>query len=286
MPAPRALCATLALVGCTLGACAPTTPDSGFGGDGFGDYSDYVRQREQGGLPATGPGAPATFSTEAVGAALDASDNGGALGSAPGAPYPSSDAGAPYASPGVSAYGDAAGTAGLGDASQYGRLAGAAPATGAVVGQGQFDPNRPRGDAPANIRQESGEMARSPGLSDDSFQAVSGRETIESDKERLARQRAEYEVIQPTALPQRTGTSEPNIVQFALNTTNLPGTKMYSRSSLFAGGGACKRYASPDLAQEAFLAAGGPQKDGKGLDPDGDGFACGWDPRPFRTALR
>jgi hypothetical protein len=34
------------------------------------------------------------------------------------------------------------------------------------------------------------------------------------------------------------------------------------------------------------LANGGPERDKEGLDPDGDGFACGWDPRPFRSALR
>ena len=33
---------------------------------------------------------------------------------------------------------------------------------------------------------------------------------------------------------------------------------------------------------KAFLEAGGPKRDRKGLDPDGDGFACAWDPRPFR----
>jgi hypothetical protein len=32
------------------------------------------------------------------------------------------------------------------------------------------------------------------------------------------------------------------------------------------------------------LARGGPDKDPRGLDPDGDGFACGWDPAPFLLA--
>lgn len=258
MPALKALLAILALA-----ACAPTIPDQNPGGVGFGDYTDYARQRDQGLLQGQVPVQPnATFSTDAVGAALDASDNGGVAPQAGYAPAPA-----------------------YGDTSQYGQLQQAPVASG--IGPGGLDPNRPRGDAPAGIRTESGEMARAGGLSDDSFKAVSGRETIESDKERLARQRAEYEVIQPTALPQRTGKAEPNIVQFALNTSHLPGTKMYNRSSLFGGGGgSCNRYASPDQAQEAFLAAGGPEKDSKGLDPDGDGFACGWDPRPFRTALR
>ena len=33
-----------------------------------------------------------------------------------------------------------------------------------------------------------------------------------------------------------------------------------------------------------FLAAGGPERDRKGIDPDGDGFACGFNPAPFRAA--
>jgi hypothetical protein len=41
-----------------------------------------------------------------------------------------------------------------------------------------------------------------------------------------------------------------------------------------------------DAAQEAFLAAGGPERDRNNLDPDGDGFACWWDPEPFRRAMR
>ena len=49
---------------------------------------------------------------------------------------------------------------------------------------------------------------------------------------------------------------------------------------------ALPRYASPDKAQQDFLAKGGPDRDRLGVDPDGDGFACSWDPRPFRTALQ
>ena len=92
----------------------------------------------------------------------------------------------------------------------------------------------------------------------------------------------------PKALPQRDGSVGPNIVAYALATSHSPGTQIYKRSTLFSRDPAvvCAQYTSPDLAQEAFLAGGGPEKDREGLDPDGDGFACGWDPRPFRTALR
>jgi len=88
-------------------------------------------------------------------------------------------------------------------------------------------------------------------------------------------------------LPTRSGAEGPNIVQFALSTRNARGEKAYSRSGL-AGSARfqrnCGKYASPDLAQEAFLRSGGPERDKMGIDPDGDGFACSWDPSPYRKA--
>ncbi len=48
----------------------------------------------------------------------------------------------------------------------------------------------------------------------------------------------------------------------------------------------CAKYGSPDLAQMAFLSKGGPKRDRMGLDPDGDGYACSWDPAPFRQAVK
>jgi hypothetical protein len=127
-----------------------------------------------------------------------------------------------------------------------------------------------------------------PGISDEqSFEAVSARETIESDAERLERLRAEYQVVQPEALPERAGDTGPNIVAYALQTTNAVGQPVYRRSGFRAEArfaSACARYASPDEAQRAFLERGGPEDDRMGVDPDGDGFACTWDPSPFRAA--
>jgi hypothetical protein len=112
-------------------------------------------------------------------------------------------------------------------------------------------------------------------------------ETIESDAERLARQRAAYEFVTPTEVPERSGASGPNIVQYALTSRNAVGQRAYSRGPFGGESRAariCARYPSDDLAQEAFLEAGGPDRDRLGVDPDGDGFACGWDPAPFRRA--
>ena len=237
-----------------LAACAPAVPDSG-AGVGFGDYSDYVRQRDSGQVAQARPAAPSQqgFSTDRVGAALD----NAATRTAPPSNGPQTG-----------------------------------PQPGRVIGQTSAEPfaaNRPRGDAPSGIKQEGGEMRGSATMSDEqNFDAVASRETIESDAQRRASQRAQYEVIAPTALPQRHGSTGPSIVQFALSTSHAPGVQKYKRGGLFQKDPlvTCAKYPSPDLAQEAFLAKGGPEKDRDGLDPDGDGFACGWDPRPFRNALK
>jgi hypothetical protein len=256
-----------------LAACTQNVPDSG-AGVGFQDYNSYMREQAaaapRAATPVTpvapfgtamAPAAPAGgFSPDLAAAAIDrASGTGPATGNVIGAPL---SATAPVTFPAPMAQ----------------------PST-ATAAFDPNDPNRPRGNAPATIQPESGEMAAvGGGISDEQdFDAVAARETIESDAERIARNKAQYTVIQPTAVPER-ATTGPNIVQFALSTTHAPGTQMYSRSSLrFTDqAAACARYSSSDLAQEAFLAAGGPERDRRGLDPDGDGFACSWDPRPFR----
>lgn len=250
-----------------LAACAPPVPDSG-AGVGFDDYNSYMR--EQAASAARQPvapvspltQAPAGFSTDIAAAAIDR---------ATGVQDPNQPVFA-NAAPSL----DPVNT----PLTTYPQPTYTQPVAGGVL-----DPNRPRGDAPTTIQAQAGEMVHNnTGISDEQdFSAVSSRETIESDKERLARNRAQYQVVQPTALPQRTATGA-NIVEFALATTHTPGTQMYTRSALRLTDPlvACARYGSSDLAQQAFLEAGGPKRDRKGLDPDGDGFACDWDPRPFR----
>ena len=100
----------------------------------------------------------------------------------------------------------------------------------------------------------------------------------------MARIRQQYEVAAVEALPGRTD-SGPNIVQYALSTNHPVGTQVYRRIGLnkeskFLRN--CAQYPSPDMAQIDFLEKGGPDRDKLGLDPDGDGYACGWDPAPFR----
>lgn len=148
------------------------------------------------------------------------------------------------------------------------------------------------GQAPleASPSNPAPQLLGNPGLSDEnSFEAVAARQTIESDAERLQRQRSQYQQIEPTALPAQTGRRDPNIVQYALSTTHARGTKLYSRAGINLRSRSarnCAGFSSPELAQIAFLQEGGPQRDRQALDPDGDGFACSWDPSPYRLAVR
>lgn len=129
-----------------------------------------------------------------------------------------------------------------------------------------------------------------PSISDEqSFSAVTGRETIQSDAERRAAQAAARQVVAPQPIPQRPADTGPNIVEYALNAPNAKGQEWYSRLVISGQGRFlrnCARYATADEAQRDFLARGGPDRDPRGIDPDGDGFACGWDPAPFRAAVQ
>jgi len=118
------------------------------------------------------------------------------------------------------------------------------------------------------------------------FRAVTSRESIESDAQRRARQAQAYQLIEATDLPDRNGSAGPNIVQFALQAPNNLGESVFNRSGFNADtrfARNCAKYGTPDDAQRDFISAGGPQRDRMGIDPDGDGFACGWDPQPFRV---
>lgn len=127
-----------------------------------------------------------------------------------------------------------------------------------------------------------------PGISDENdFGAVSAERTIQDDAALRRAQQAKYEQIQPTALPSRSGAEGVNIVDYALSTSHPVGASRYRRTGINMQARYqknCAKYPSPDLAQAEFLQKGGPQRDRLGLDPDGDGYACTWDPAPFRTA--
>jgi len=130
--------------------------------------------------------------------------------------------------------------------------------------------------------------ANNPEISDtQNFTALTERVSIEDDKEILKAQKEKFKVIEPTALPSRTGKTT-SVVEYALTTKNKVGEKLYSRLNPLGKSlskRACLNYRLPDDAQAAFLEAGGPKTDRKNLDPDGDGFACDWSPEVYRKLV-
>lgn len=265
-----------------LAGCEPPIPDSRPEGVGFESYSEYQRRHV---AEAEAARAAAQSSQAVQGPAQNAAIPFPAPAGSYAGTMPSSGTGVPTAA-------DLA-QAGIGSTAAVPPIYQAAPPAG--------DPALPSGVPPANpgvadtpAYYPPGAAPAAPvtshaGISDENdFQAVSSRETIESDKARLAQNRAAYQQVQPTENPERTGASEAavDLVQYALRAPNRMGEAIYPRSRIALSNHdkSCARYGSPEAAQQAFLGSGGPKRDPKNLDPDGDGFACYWDPTPFQKA--
>ena len=89
-------------------------------------------------------------------------------------------------------------------------------------------------------------------------------------------------IIQPGDIPDIIATV--NIAAFARSTINPVGKRIYRRNYIRTGDelNNCSRFRIKDDAQRYFLANGGPELDPLKLDPDGDGYACFWNPEVFR----
>ncbi len=237
----------VAALGAALAACQPAIPESGRG-VGFDDT--FEQQKRARDAQLTGAAVPAPADVQAI-------------------PLTAGGDGSPQAT--------AAQTTRVLEATRPGGL-GNDPATNSGQEPLNASPSNP---PPA--------VVNTAGISNENnFDAVSGQRSIEGDAARLAAKRAQYEVIQPEALPDRTNTG-PNIVAYALQTTHPRGTQIYRRIGLNKAAKyerACAKFSTPDQAQIAFLSQGGPNRDRLGVDPDGDGFACTWDPTPFRSAAK
>lgn len=243
-----------------LSACAPQVPDSAAGA-GFGSEADAARARE---LELAG--GPATIERLAPPQALSSET------------LPPAQPGDAPRFPGSAATAQSGGTNDDIAAQTAAVLAASSP-----TGTAPSVPSAASMGAPLVVTTNSGLSA------ENDFGAVSETRSIEGDAALIATNRSQYEVVQPTAVPDRGDTTQPNIVAFALATSHPVGTRVYSRSGVNLAGRAernCRTFSSADLAQIEFLSRGGPESDRAGLDPDGDGYACGWDPTRFRTAVQ
>lgn len=230
-----------------LAACSSRVPDSA-AGVGFGNYNDYdAQQRAQAQSQTVTPIPPANAVSNE--------------------PLPSARVGTP-----LSAINEQQTIAEEAAATL------AATRTNSGVAPLEASPSNP---APQTVETTTGISV------ENDFEAVDNVRSIESDAALIERNRAQYQVIQPTALPDRVNDERPNIVAYALSTSHPVGTRIYSRVGINADARFarnCAEYGSPDRAQQDFLARGGPNRDRLGLDPDGDGYACSWNPAPFRNA--
>ncbi|MEM9741001.1 MAG: hypothetical protein AAF829_14185 [Pseudomonadota bacterium] len=228
-------------------ACSPSIPDSA-AGVGFGDYNEYLAQQE----------AQRAASTESPLPPANAVSNEALTPSTAGVP--------------------------LSAINEQQTIADATAAT--LAATRSTSSTAPLQASPSNPAPQTVESATGISVEND-FDAVDNVRSIESDAALIESNRAQYQVVQPTALPDRVADPRPNIVAYALSTSHPLGTRVYNRFGINQDGRYarnCAEYGSPDRAQQDFLARGGPDRDRLGLDPDGDGYACSWNPAPFRNA--
>ncbi|MEQ9259685.1 MAG: hypothetical protein RIG84_11345 [Roseovarius sp.] len=239
-----------------LAACSAQVPDSA-AGVGFNDYATYEKQQAAANVPAAQPVSQQPLSAT----------------SAPMETTPLASTPLATASANTTPQDDSAALA----ADTQAALAASRLNSGEVPLEAS--PNNP---PPQTVTTPTG-------ISEENdFNAVGEVRSIESDAALLAQNRAQYQVVQPTSLPARVDAG-PNIVEYALSTKHPVGTKVWNRIGIAKQSRYernCAQYASPDKAQADFLEKGGPNRDRLGLDPDGDGYACGWNPAPFRRAVQ
>lgn len=241
-----------------LTACAPQVPDSA-AGVGFGDYGSYLRAREA----QTPRAAPASIVPPPQVHSIAGAPPHSTV--RPGAPAP--------AQPADEAQSIAAAALAAVRPSQTAPAAPALQTAAATPAQSATGDPIPAGAATI--------------YRDQVLDMDTARATRDAEQVAFEQRRAAFRMVEPTALPDRPSDA-PNIVAFALRTTNAVGQQVHRRSRLTTQNHArnCTAFASADLAQEEFLRRGGPERDPLNLDPNGDGFACSWSPEPFRAAAR
>ena len=142
----------------------------------------------------------------------------------------------------------------------------------------------------SNIEKNSlGQEPEIEGLSENHNQIDLSLSTLEQqniDKEKAAKklEDARKERIEIEVENSKNYSEYVNVARFARETKNKKGEKIYTRLgfSIYDNWNECSKFKTKDDSQRKFLKDGGPYKDRFNLDPDGDGFACEWDPGIYR----
>ena len=110
------------------------------------------------------------------------------------------------------------------------------------------------------------------------------------EREEAAKRREKLKagrVVLEASRKEKIATKSVNLAVFARSVSNKLGEKIYYRNIVSSGdGSACKKFHNKNAAQIFFLENGGPKNDFHYIDPDGDGFACNWDPEIYRKIER
>ena len=127
------------------------------------------------------------------------------------------------------------------------------------------------------------------GLSENHGQIDLSQSTLEQqkiDKQKAAEnlQNARNERIEIEVENLIDFSDEVNVAKYARDTIHKKGEKLFTRIGLniYNNWNQCSNFKTKDDAQRKFLKSGGPYSDKFNLDPDGDGFACDWDPEVYR----
>lgn len=251
----QVLCVFVLLSACSSGAPYSNVIDTAGGGVGFSDYAQYMRAQEELSRirrteAASARTVPRTTESNAASTELQPQGFGSAQTQMPQ-------------------------QATLGQPIETTRLQTQTPA-------GQQPQPQPRLAQGFSTGEQVAAAPSSEGVSSQSYEA----QPFGSARQNRVVRREYVPQVRVTAA-EAPAASGPNLFVYALSTQHDVGEERYTRRNPFRWRqweSACAEYPHQDLAQEAFLAAGGPEKDTEHMDPDGDGYACWWDPAPFRQA--
>ena len=125
------------------------------------------------------------------------------------------------------------------------------------------------------------------GLLDLSLSTLKQQNIEKAEAEKfLLEARQKRTIVEPEDTEELSEKSDINLALYARQTFNSVGQKIYNRNPTKKKKiDPCLRFISAEDAQRFFLKKNGPQKDFWNLDPDGDGFACKWNPEQYRKLL-
>ncbi|MFD1796302.1 hypothetical protein FQV27_00930 [Paracoccus aurantiacus] len=131
-------------------------------------------------------------------------------------------------------------------------------------------------------RARAGQAAGARGAGGGYYDPATGRRVTASGNTRSAAVTAATPAVTTHAVPPATVTEAEadRLRRYAVTQNHPVGEIVYprTRGTQTDAARACAQFPNAEAAQLMFLSSGGPQRDPLGMDPDGDGFVCEWDP--------